>query len=54
MVRLSEQQIIEQLAERLTGLHSEVPADTVTRVVRQEHARFDEALRSEPSSSSDV
>lgn len=40
MVEFSEQQIIDQIAERLTGIHPDVSPEAVTRVVRQEHARF--------------
>jgi hypothetical protein len=41
MIELSEQQIIGQIAERLTGVYPTVSADAVMRLVREEHARFD-------------
>ncbi len=41
MIELSEQQIIDGVAGRLTRKYPSVPADTVSAVVRQVHARFD-------------
>lgn len=41
MIELSEQQIIDQLAERLAILFAEVEGAYVARVVREEYARFD-------------
>lgn len=40
MIELSEQQVIDQVAERLGRLYPAVPADVVSRVVADEHARF--------------
>ena len=40
MIELSEQQIIDQIADRLAGIHPEVSPEAVTRVVQEEHARF--------------
>jgi hypothetical protein len=40
MIELSEQQIIDQIAERLAGTHPDVSPEAVTRVVQEEHARF--------------
>lgn len=40
MVELSEQQIMDQIAERLIGLYERVPSHEVTQLVRREHARF--------------
>jgi hypothetical protein len=39
-VGLSEQQIIDQIADRLAGILPEVSPEAVTRVVQEEHARF--------------
>ena len=38
---LSEQQIIDQLTDRLTGTHTQVEPAQVARVVESEFARFD-------------
>src|SRR6476659_6517396 len=40
MIELSEHQIIDQIADRLAGIHPEVSPEAVTRVVQEEHARF--------------
>ncbi|HTY32565.1 MAG TPA: hypothetical protein VMD50_14400 [Mycobacterium sp.] len=41
VIELSEQQIIDGVADRLTRKYPTVSADTVTAVVRDTHARFD-------------
>ena len=41
VVVLSEQQIVEQVAERLTAKYPTVPSDTVAAVVQDKYARFD-------------
>jgi len=41
MIELSEQQIIDQLAQRLADVHKQVEPDHVTRVVQHEYARFE-------------
>jgi hypothetical protein len=41
MIELSEQTIIHQVADRLTGKYPTIPAETVTAVVWGVHARFD-------------
>jgi hypothetical protein len=41
VIELSEQQIIDGVADRLTRKYPTVSADTVTAVVRDIHARFD-------------
>jgi hypothetical protein len=41
VIELSEQQIIDQIAERLTGVYPEVSSEAVSRLVRKEHARFE-------------
>ncbi|OAN39845.1 three-helix bundle dimerization domain-containing protein [Mycolicibacterium iranicum] len=41
MIALSEQQIIDQLAERLAGAHGNVEPAQVARVVHEQYARFD-------------
>jgi hypothetical protein len=41
MIELSEQQIIDQLSQRLAGEHAQVEPAHVTRVVHEEYARFD-------------
>ncbi|MGE2836753.1 three-helix bundle dimerization domain-containing protein [Mycobacterium sp. SMC-4] len=40
MIRLTEQQIIEDLARRLADAHTEVEPTEVARVVKEQHARF--------------
>jgi hypothetical protein len=40
MIELSEQQIIDQIADRLAGIHPEISPEAVTRVAQEEHARF--------------
>lgn len=40
MVELSEQQIVERIAARLSDMYDRVPAEEVARLDR-EHARFD-------------
>lgn len=41
MIELSEQQIIDQLAQRLATVYAAVEPDRVTGAVREEYARFD-------------
>ena len=41
MIEVSEQQIIDQLVERLATVYAGVEPARVTRVVREEYARFD-------------
>lgn len=41
MVELSEQQIMERIAARLSDMYDRVPAEEVARLVDREHARFD-------------
>ena len=41
MIKLSEQQIIEQLAGRLVEVYAEIQPDYVTTIVQEEYARFD-------------
>lgn len=41
MTQLSEQQVIDQIAERLTGRYATVPPETITRVVHDKHIQFD-------------
>jgi hypothetical protein len=41
VVQLSEQQIIDQVAQRLAGMYPSVPADTVARIVHERYAVFD-------------
>ncbi len=41
MIELSEQQIIDGVADRLTRKYPSFSAKTVTAVVRDVHARFD-------------
>ncbi|KUI04855.1 three-helix bundle dimerization domain-containing protein [Mycobacterium sp. IS-3022] len=41
MIALSEQQILEQIAVRLTGTYPGVPVDAVSRLVHEQHARFE-------------
>jgi hypothetical protein len=41
VIELSEQTIIDQVADRLTSKYPTIPAETVTAVVRGVHARFD-------------
>ena len=38
---LNEQQIIDQLADRLAGVHTQVEPAQVARVVQSEYARFE-------------
>jgi hypothetical protein len=40
VIELSEQQIIDQIAERLSGAYTTVSPDTVSRLVHGEYARF--------------
>jgi hypothetical protein len=39
MIELSEQQIMDQIAERLTGIYPDVPSDMISRFVHEQHAR---------------
>ncbi|MFI5509721.1 three-helix bundle dimerization domain-containing protein [Mycobacterium sp. NPDC051804] len=41
MIELSEQQIIDQLAQRLVHAHAQVEPERVTKVVHEQYARFD-------------
>ena len=41
VIELSEQTIIDQVADRLTGKYPTIPAETLTAIVRGVHARFD-------------
>jgi hypothetical protein len=41
MIELSEQQIIDEIAQRLTAIHPAVPPQDVSRLVHEEHARFE-------------
>jgi hypothetical protein len=41
VIKLSEQQIIDQLAQRLAGVYTDVESDHVARVVNEEYSRFD-------------
>ncbi len=41
MVELSEQQIMDQIAARLSDMYDRIPAQDVARLVHREHARFD-------------
>lgn len=41
MIALSEQQIIDQLAERLADAHGNVEPARVAKVVHEQYARFD-------------
>ncbi|KWX66538.1 three-helix bundle dimerization domain-containing protein [Mycobacterium sp. NAZ190054] len=40
MIALTEQQIIDQLAQRLADAHAEVEPAQVTEVVQEQYARF--------------
>ena len=41
MIALSEQQIIDQVAERLADAHVNIEPSQVARVVHEQYARFD-------------
>ena len=41
VTKLSEQQIIDQLAQRLASVYTNVESDQVARVVNEEYSRFD-------------
>ncbi|MDG4665136.1 hypothetical protein [Mycobacterium sp. 236(2023)] len=41
MIALSEQQIIDQLAQRLADAHTTVEPAQVTKVVHEQYARFE-------------
>ncbi|MCZ8380181.1 hypothetical protein O6P37_15010 [Mycobacterium sp. CPCC 205372] len=41
MTQLSEQQVIDQITDRLTGRYAAVPVETVTKVVHDKHVQFD-------------
>jgi hypothetical protein len=41
VIELSEQQIIDQLANRLADVHTQVEPEYVARVVADEYARFE-------------
>ncbi|MDA2891270.1 hypothetical protein PDG61_10150 [Mycolicibacterium sp. BiH015] len=40
MIALSEQQVIDQLAERLADAHGNIERTQVARVVHEQYARF--------------
>jgi len=40
MIELSEQQVIDQLAQRLADTHATVAPDRVAAVVHEQYARF--------------
>jgi len=41
VIALTEQQIIDQLAQRLADAHTQVEPSDVVRVVHEQYARFD-------------
>jgi hypothetical protein len=41
MIKLSEQQVIDQLAERLANVYPQVEPTHVNRIVHEEYARFE-------------
>jgi hypothetical protein len=41
MIELSEQRVIDQLAERLVTVYPQVAPTQVARIVHEEYARFD-------------
>lgn len=41
MIALTEQQIIDQLTQRLAGAHSDIEPTRVAEVVRAQYARFE-------------
>ena len=41
MIELSEQQIMDQIAERRTGIYPDVPSDVISRFVHKQHARYE-------------
>jgi hypothetical protein len=41
MIELSEQQIIDQLVQKLASAHRDVGVDQISRVVHEEYGRFD-------------
>jgi hypothetical protein len=41
VIELSEQTVIEEVADRLTRKYPTIPPDTLTAVVQDVHARFD-------------
>ena len=41
VIELSEQQIIDQLTQRLADTHAQVEPERVTKVVREQYARFE-------------
>jgi hypothetical protein len=41
MIELTEQQIIDELAQQLAGQHSQIELAHVTKVVHEEFARFE-------------
>lgn len=43
-IKLSEQQIMDQLSQRLAGVYAVVEADQVARLVNEEYSRFDGRL----------
>ena len=43
MIELSEQTVIDQVAQRLTGLYPHVGGDRVAAVVEQNHALFSDS-----------
>jgi hypothetical protein len=41
VIKLSEQQIIDQLSQRLAGVYTDVEPDQVIRFVNEEYSRFE-------------
>jgi hypothetical protein len=41
VIELSEQQIMDQIADRLSDIYRDVPAETVSRLVHVHHSRYD-------------
>jgi hypothetical protein len=41
MIELSEQQVIEELTDRLANVYATVQLDRVSRIVSEEYARFE-------------
>jgi hypothetical protein len=41
MIELSEQQVFDQLAQRLVGVHPDVESGDITRLVNEEYSRFE-------------
>ncbi len=41
MIEMSEQQVIDQVAQRLVGVHAALDPSQVSRVVHEQYARFE-------------